>query len=65
STSWALEAEKVHAQLYDEAKAAVEGGQDADIGDIYICEVCGWTGTGEPPDRCPLCGAPASKFRMF
>ncbi len=65
STSWALEAEKVHAQLYDEAKAAVEGGQDANIGDIYICEVCGWTGTGEPPDRCPLCGAPASKFRMF
>ncbi len=65
STSWALEAEKVHAELYDQAKTAVEGRQDADIGDIYICEVCGWTGTGEPPDRCPLCGAPASRFRLF
>ncbi len=65
STSWALEAEKVHAELYDQAKTAVEGRQDADIGDIYICEVCGWTGTGEPPDRCPLCGAPASRFRQF
>jgi len=65
STTWALEAEKVHAELYDQAKTAVQGGQDADIGDIYICEVCGWTGTGEPPDRCPLCGAPASRFRQF
>lgn len=65
STSWALEAEKVHAELYDQARTAVEGRQDADIGDIYICEVCGWTGTGEPPDRCPLCGAPASRFRQF
>jgi len=65
STTWALEAEKVHAELYDQAKTAVQGGQDADIGDIYICEVCGWTATGEPPDRCPLCGAPASRFRQF
>ena len=65
STTWALEAEKVHAELYDQAKTAVQGGQDADIGDIYICEVCGWTATGEAPDRCPLCGAPASRFRQF
>jgi len=65
STSWALEAEKVHAALYGQAKTAVEGRQDADIGDIYICEVCGWTTTGEAPDRCPLCGAPAGKFKRF
>ena len=65
STTWALEAEKVHAELYDQAKTAVQGGQDADIGDIYICEVCGWTATGEAPDRCPLCGAPTSRFRQF
>lgn len=65
STTWALEAEKVHAELYGQAKAAVEGGQDVDVGDIYICEVCGWTGTGEAPDKCPLCGAPSSRVRGF
>ncbi len=65
STTWALEAEKVHAELYSQAKTSVEGGQDADIGDIYICEVCGWTGTGEAPDRCPLCGAPAKRLVSF
>lgn len=65
SITWALEAEKVHFDLYDQAKSAVEAGEDADIGDLFICDVCGWTGTGEPPDRCPLCGAPAQRFRRF
>lgn len=65
STSWALEAEKVHADLYGRAKTAVEDGRDVDIADIHICEVCGWTGTGDAPDKCPLCGAPASKLRKF
>lgn len=65
STTWALEAEKVHAGLYAQSKTAVQGGQDAETGDIYICEVCGWTGTGEKPDKCPLCGAKADKIRTF
>lgn len=30
STTWALEAEKVHAGLYSQAKTSVEGGQDVD-----------------------------------
>lgn len=65
SITWAMEAEKVHFQLYDQAKGAVSGGKDADIGEVHICEVCGWTGTGEKPDRCPLCGAKASKITTF
>ena len=62
SNSWALEAEKVHAGMYSEAKAAVEAGKDAEVGQVYICLVCGWTGEGEPPDKCPLCGAKKEKF---
>jgi rubrerythrin len=65
STTWALEAEKVHAELYDQAKAAVADGKDTDIGEIYICEVCGWTGTDEKPDECPLCGAKSDRIRTF
>jgi rubrerythrin len=65
STTWALEAEKVHSELYSQAKASVTEGKDADIGEIYICEVCGWTGTGEKPDKCPLCGAKADMIRTF
>jgi rubrerythrin len=65
STTWALEAEKIHAKLYGQAKSAVEGGQDLDVDEIYICELCGWTGTGEKPDRCPICGAKAERIRTF
>ena len=29
----------------------------------FVCSVCGYTYEGEnPPEKCPLCGAPASKF---
>jgi rubrerythrin len=65
SITWALDAEKVHFELYDRAKSAVASGEDADIGELYICELCGWTGTGEKPDKCPLCGSKAERIRTF
>lgn len=61
----AMEAEKVHASLYRRAKEAVDQGKDAEIGPIYICQKCGWTVEGEPPDTCPLCGAPKERFIGF
>lgn len=65
SNEWAMEAEKVHAALYGRAKAAVEGGNDTNIGQVHVCSVCGWTGEGEPPDECPLCKAKKDKFVAF
>ncbi len=62
---WALEAEKVHAGLYAQAKQAVDSGKDLPLADIYICSVCGWTVTGTPPDKCPLCGSPQKAFVKF
>ncbi|MCI1778571.1 MAG: NADH peroxidase [Bacteroidales bacterium] len=30
----------------------------------FICTVCGYVHEGpEPPEKCPVCGAPASKFK--
>ncbi len=65
STHYALEAEKVHAGMYQKARQAVLAGKDVEVGDIYICDVCGWTVEGEAPDRCPICGATRDKFRKF
>jgi len=65
STGWALEAEKVHAELYSQAQTAVKGGDDVAVGEVHVCRLCGWTGTGEKPDRCPLCGAKADRIRTF
>jgi len=65
SATWALEAERIHAEMYRKAKEAVDAGKDVEIGDIYICEVCGYTTEGEPPDRCPICNASKERFRKF
>lgn len=65
SMTYALEAEKIHAAMYTEAKQAVEAGKDIEPRDIFICSVCGYTGYGEPPDVCPVCKAKKEKFRLF
>jgi len=65
SMDWAFEAEKVHQKMYADAKAAVEKSKDLRIGNIAICGVCGWTVAGEPPDKCPICGAAREKFVIF
>lgn len=65
TTEWALQAEKVHAGMYQRAKQSVDGGSDVFLGDVYICDECGYTVEGKPPDRCPLCGAPRDRFSKF
>jgi len=59
---FANEAEKVHARLFREALAALEAGKDLSKMDVYLCPVCGDVEFGEPPEKCPICGAPASKY---
>lgn len=65
SIYYALEAEKIHEALYAEAKEAAKAGKDMDIRDIYICPVCGHTAVGKVPERCPICGVLAEKFKKF
>lgn len=65
SMELALEAEKSHEDLYLKAKTYTDEGKDADFEGIYVCEVCGYTSYGEQEDKCPICNAPKSKYRMF
>ena len=54
--------EQVHAKLYQKAIDAVEAKKDMAKVDYYVCGTCGNTVEGEPPDICPICGAPKSQF---
>jgi rubrerythrin len=65
SMTYALEAEKLHAQLYSEAKKAAEAGTDLDVGTVFVCPVCGFTHAGELPDRCPVCNTKKDRFKAF
>ena len=62
---FANEAEKVHARLFAEALAALQAGKDLSKMDVYLCPVCGDVEFGEPPEKCPICGAPASRYQKI
>ncbi len=59
---WAKQVEEVHERLYLEALHAVKEGSDLPQVDYYVCQRCGNTLKDNPPERCPICGAPASEF---
>lgn len=61
----ALEAEKLHAALYANARSAVRAGHDMAADTIQVCEICGHTVLGQAPERCPVCGAAQNRFRAF
>ena len=54
--------EEIHAELYQ--KALEELGSNKET-DYYVCQVCGNTVEDEAPDKCPICGAPKSKFEKI
>jgi rubrerythrin len=62
---WAWEAEKIHAGMYGQARESALHGQDIALGDVWICDVCGHTVEGEPPDVCPVCQAKKERFIKF
>jgi rubrerythrin len=61
----ALEAEKVHAVMYRQAKEATSAGNDVALGTVYVCTECGFTMEGEAPDRCPICKHKREDFQAF
>jgi rubrerythrin len=57
---YANEVEKVHAALYQKALETME---DKKLVDLFVCQVCGYTVEGEPPDNCPVCKAVKKIFK--
>ena len=51
--------------MYADAKEAAEAGNDIEIGEVYICPVCGFTHIGEPPANCPVCNVKSERFKAF
>jgi len=65
SFSHAWEVEKVHEELYREALALLEAGEKEGDYEYYVCPVCGYTHKRSAPDKCPVCGAPGSRFEKI
>jgi rubrerythrin len=62
---WANAVEKAHHALFEAALAEVKAGGSPPVKEYYVCEVCGYTAAGGPPDKCPVCGAAAKAFKKI
>ena len=60
--NFAVQAEEVHAQLYQQALAAVSRGEDLAETTFYLCPICGHIEFGSPPEACPICGVKAERY---
>ncbi|QHQ62597.1 Rubrerythrin-2 [Anaerocolumna sedimenticola] len=65
SFHFALEAEKIHADLFAQAQNAAKEGKDMELKSVYICPVCGHTVLDGAPDNCPVCGAKKDMYKKF
>jgi len=56
----ARDVESLHAELYKKALNDMVSDRETDY---YICQVCGYIGEDEAPQKCPVCGAVKDKFK--
>ena len=68
SAEWSFDVankvEKIHHGLFKKAIDSLEGLSPGDK-PYFVCQVCGNTVEGEAPEKCPICGAPRSKFKRI
>ncbi len=62
---FAIAAEKVHAELFETAKKAVDGGSDVEAEVVDLCPVCGYVTLKADEEVCPICGAKRDKFIKY
>ncbi|MDY6795975.1 MAG: rubrerythrin family protein [Actinomycetota bacterium] len=62
SFAYANAVEEIHAGLYEKALENLGNNEETEY---YVCQYCGNTVEGEPPDKCPICGAPRKMFKRI
>lgn len=65
SFHFALEAEKIHADLFAKAQEAAKEGKDMQFSSVNVCPVCGHTVLDAIPDACPVCGVKKEMYKTF
>jgi len=55
--------EEIHHGLFQKALGSLESGEPPVDKPYFVCQVCGNTVEGEALERCPICGAPRSRFK--
>jgi rubrerythrin len=64
---WAMESEKTHARLCQDAVASIEHGPawTNEQLDFYVCTLCGYTAKTQEADNCPACNFVWDRFEVI
>jgi rubrerythrin len=67
SFAWAMESEKTHAKLYQDAVSTMEAGQSwtEEQLNFYVCTLCGYTAKTQEGDNCPACNFVWERFEVI
>ena len=67
SFQWAMEAERTHARLYEDAVATALSGRGwtQEQLDFYVCTLCGYTAKTQEADNCPACNFVWERFEVI
>jgi rubrerythrin len=67
SFHWAMESEKTHARLYQDAVSATEAGTGwtQEQLDFFVCTLCGYTAKTQEADNCPACNFVWDRFEVI
>jgi rubrerythrin len=60
SFTHAMDVEAVHGELYEKAMRKMLRDE---VGDYYVCQVCGYVADNVLPEACPICGAKRELFK--
>ncbi len=62
--TYAMQAEEVHAGLYQKALTALKAGRDLGREKVFLCPICGNVMIGVAPEKCPICSAVRKVFKV-
>ena len=62
---YANKVEKIHHGYFEAALKDIKDGKKPEDAVYYVCQVCGNTVKGAPPDKCPICGSPVKVFKKI
>lgn len=62
SMEYAFKVEQLHHKMFKEDLKELEEHKRPELVAYWICSVCGNTVPKSPPEICPICGSPKSKF---
>jgi vacuolar iron transporter family protein len=65
SMKWAMDVEKNHSKLLKLALKAVKKGEDFDLLNLFVCQICGniEVSSTQPESYCPVCGHDSSFYK--